>query len=263
MSIWTKLQEIQKAIPTFLNSEKADKKKAGSKDSEYLFTPGWQIVQAIRAEMDNRDIMMPVSVISETHEMVEYPVYKYVDGRVVSFIKKENLSTITVEYTWIDTVTGETAGPYRMIASGANGTDKSTASALSTAERYIFLKFFHIPCKDAGIELDAHDASNIPGFREQPAGATEAQIAKSKVSEPIRQIPPAEIPATPMTRPTYGKEYEDAINTIAMFAVGTQSHTEAVNRVLGALALAGYPAADKMFVETLIQIADERRTKAR
>lgn len=262
MSIWTKLQEIQKAVPTFLNSEKADKKKAGSKDSEYLFTPGWQIIQAIRNEMDQRNIMMPVSVVSEQHEMVEYPVYKYVDGRVVSFIKKENLSTITMEYTWVDTVTGETAGPYRMIASGANGTDKSTASALSTAERYIFLKFFHIPCKDAGIELDSHDSSHIPGFKEQPMGATDAQIAKSKV-EPIRQIPPAETPASPLSRPNYGKEYEDAINAISMFGVGTQSHTEAVNRELAKLALAGYPAGDKMFVDTLIMIADERRTKNR
>lgn len=262
MSIWTKLQEIQKAVPSFLNSEKSDKKKSGSKDSEYLFTPGWQIIQSIRAEMDKRNIMMPVSVISEQHEMVEYPVYKYVDGRVVSFIKKENLSTITMEYTWVDTVSGETAGPYRMIASGANGTDKSTASALSTAERYIFLKFFHIPCKDAGIELDSHDSSHIPGFKEQPVGATEAQIAKSK-AEPIRQIPPAETIATPTTRPNYGKEYEEAINAIAMFAVGTQSHTEAVNRELGKLALYGYPASDKMFIETLIKIADERRTKGK
>ena len=272
MKLWQKLMEIQKAVPTFTNSEKSDKKKSGSKDSEYLFTPGWQIAQAIRNLMDKYNLMMPISVQSEEHQMVEYPVYKIIDGKVVSFIKKENLSVLSVEYTWVDTESGETAGPYMMITSGANGIDKSTASALSTAERYIFLKFFHIPCKDAGIELDSHDSSNIPGLKDQPIGATDSQIAKHRSGSPIRPIPPAEPaipqapaqPGTPMpTAFKYGKEYEDALNAIAMFGRGTQSHTDAVNKELGKLATAGYPVTDKLFIETLVLIAEERRIKKR
>lgn len=255
--------EIQKNVPTFLNSEKSDKKKSGSKDSEYLFTPGWKIVETIRKEMDRLGLMMPVSIVSEEHQMVEYPVYKILGEKVVSFIKKENLSVVTVEYTWVDTATGETAGPFRMITSGANGVDKSTASALSAAERYIFLKFFHIPCRDTGIELDAHDASNIPGLKEQPANATDGQVAGYRNGNPIRTIPPAEppIPDMPKPQPAYGPEYQDAVNAIAMFGKGTQSHTDTVNRELARLAAAGYPANDRRFIETLVQIADERRLK--
>lgn len=272
MKLWQKLMAIQKAVPTFTNSEKSDKKKSGSKDSEYLFTPGWQIAQAIRELMDKHNIMMPISVLSEEHQMVEYPVYKIIDGKVTSFLKKENLSVLTVEYTWVDTESGEMAGPYKMITAGANGIDKSTASALSTAERYIFLKFFHIPCKDAGIELDSHDSSNIPGLKDQPYGATDSQIARHQTESPVRRIPSAEpaIPKTPVqpskpwpATPKYGKEYEDALNAIAMFGKGTQSHTNIVNSELGKLATAGYPVTDKLFVETLVLIAEERRMKNR
>lgn len=257
--------EIQKNIPTFINSEKSDKKKSGTKDSEYLFTPGWKIVQEIRKMMDKHNLMMPVSVVSEEHQMVEYPVYKMINGKVISFIKKENLSVVTVEYTWIDTESGEMAGPYRMITSGSNGIDKSTASALSAAERYIFLKFFHIPCKDNGIELDAHDSQHIPGIKEQPVDATESQIARHRSGCPIRTVPSVEpaISEMPQPRPSYGPEYQDSVNAIAMFARGTQSHTETVNRELAKLASAGYPASDKMFIETLVNIADELRLKNR
>lgn len=264
MKLWEKLMEIQKAITNFTNSEKSDKKKSGSKDSEYLFTPGWQISETIRSLMDKHNLMMPISIVSEEHQMVEYPVYKLVDNNVVSFIKKEILSVVTMEYTWVDTENGESAGPYRMIASGANGIDKSTAAAISTAERYVFLKFFHIPCKDAGSELDAHDSSNIPGLLEQPISATDTQIAKQKNRAPIRHVPSVEIQKAQQPTPlSYGKEYDEALNAIAMFARGTQSHTEIVNRELTKLATYGYPVSDSLFVNTMLQIADERRLKFR
>ena len=262
-NIWKKLLEIQKAIPAFLNTEKAEKKKPNSKESEYLYTPGAVISQAIRGEMDKRGIMMVMSVVEEQHQMIEYPVYKMINNQVVAFNKKENLSVITVEYTWIDTESGETVGPYRMIASGANGTDKSTASALSTAERYIFLKFFHIPCKDHGIEIDAHDSSFIPGLKDQPACANNAQIAAQKNAAPVQQVIPAttvQVSSNPR-RPMYGPEYEESVNAVSMFGKGTPSHTEAVNRELGKLAALGYPANDKSFIDTFVNIADERRLK--
>lgn len=252
--------EIQKNISTFTNSEKSEKKKSGSKDSEYQFTPGWKICESIRAEMDKHGIMMPISVIKEEHQMVEYPVYKMLNGTVVSFIKKELLSTVTVEYSWVDTDTGDVAGPFQMITSGANGIDKSNASALSAAERYIFLKFFHIPTKDKGIELDSHDSSTIPGFREQPMNATDSDIAAQKAQGSVRMIPPVPQPI-PQTQPSYGKEYQDAVNAIAMFARGTKSHTDAVNRQLEVLSMSGYPVSDRNFVDTLVSIAEERRNK--
>jgi hypothetical protein len=266
-NIWQKLLEVQKAVTSFSNTEAAEKKKAGTKTSEYKYTPGWQITGEVRAQMDKLGLMMPVSIIREEHQMVEYPVYKLVNGVVTSFLKKENLSVVTMEYTWIDTETGEKAGPFQMIASGSNGIDKSTASAISAAERYIFLKFFHIATKDND-ELDAHDASSIPGLKEQPETATDSQVAKHKAGmnrtvpaqETQQQMPPQAQPQPPAPQQMqFGKEYEQAVNEIAMFAIGTKSHAEAVNRAVTFLASAGYPAGDKFFVDTLVSIADNRR----
>lgn len=266
-NIWQKLLEVQKAVTSFSNTEAAEKKKAGTKTSEYKYTPGWQITGEVRAQMDKLGLMMPVSIIREEHQMVEYPVYKLVNGVVTSFLKKENLSVVTMEYTWIDTETGEKAGPFQMIASGSNGIDKSTASAISAAERYIFLKFFHIATKDND-ELDAHDASSIPGLKEQPETATDTQVAKHKAGmnrtvpaqETQQQMPPQAQPQPPAPQQMqFGKEYEQAVNEIAMFAIGTKSHAEAVNRAVTFLASAGYPAGDKFFVDTLVSIADNRR----
>lgn len=266
-NIWQKLLEVQKAVTSFSNTEAAEKKKAGTKTSEYKYTPGWQITGEVRAQMDRLGLMMPVSIIREEHQMVEYPVYKLVNGVVTSFLKKENLSVVTMEYTWIDTETGEKAGPFQMIASGSNGIDKSTASAISAAERYIFLKFFHIATKDND-ELDAHDASSIPGLKEQPETATDSQVAKHKAGmnrtvpaqETQQQMPPQAQPQPPAPQQMqFGKEYEQAVNEIAMFAIGTKSHAEAVNRAVTFLASAGYPAGDKFFVDTLVSIADNRR----
>lgn len=266
-NIWQKLLEVQKAVTSFSNTEAAEKKKAGTKTSEYKYTPGWQITGEVRAQMDKLGLMMPVSIIREEHQMVEYPVYKLVNGVVTSFLKKENLSVVTMEYTWIDTETGEKAGPFQMIASGSNGIDKSTASAISAAERYIFLKFFHIATKDND-ELDAHDASSIPGLKEQPETATDSQVAKHKAGmnrtvpaqETQQQMPPQAQPQPPAPQQMqFGKEYEQAVNEIAMFAIGTKSHAEAVNRAVTFLISAGYPAGDKFFVDTLVSIADNRR----
>lgn len=266
-NIWQKLLEVQKAVTSFSNTEAAEKKKAGTKTSEYKYTPGWQITGEVRAQMDKLGLMMPVSIIREEHQMVEYPVYKLVNGVVTSFLKKENLSVVTMEYTWVDTETGEKAGPFQMIASGSNGIDKSTASAISAAERYIFLKFFHIATKDND-ELDAHDASSIPGLKEQPETATDTQVAKHKAGmnrtvpaqETQQQMPPQAQPQPPAPQQMqFGKEYEQAVNEIAMFAIGTKSHAEAVNRAVTFLISAGYPAGDKFFVDTLVSIADNRR----
>ena len=272
-NIWQKLLEIQRELTSFTNSEPAEKTKAGTKDPEYRYVPGWQITDQVRALMDKYGLMMPVNVLKEEHEMVEYPVYKILDGKVTSFVKKENLSVITMQYTWIDCETGETAGPFQMVASGSNGIDKSTASALSTAERYIFLKFFHIPTKDND-ELDAHDSSFIPGLKEQPVTATDSQIARDKTGRkasvpqthqgnkpPVQQKQPQQQPLTQNARPSYGQEYEEAVNSIAMFARDTPSHIETVNRVLRMLQPYGYPVGETGFINTLVAVADERRLK--
>jgi hypothetical protein len=182
-TLWQKLFIIQKSFIEFGNTEDSGEKIKGSRDSAYKYTPGWQITETIREKMDEMGIMMPMNVVSEDHTTVEFPIYKKVNGIITKFLKRDILSTLKVEYSFIDVTTGETIGPFSIVSSGANKIDKSTASAISMAERYIFLKFFHIATHDKSDEPDANDSSFIPGIPEeqQPVDATDDQISKAQI----------------------------------------------------------------------------------
>ncbi len=199
-NIWTKLMQIQRTCPSFSNTEPSEKKKQGSKASSYDYTPGWKIVETVKGLMNNAGLMLLTNIKEEKHEMIDYPVYKIINGQLTTCQKKELLSTLKVEFTWLDTESGEKTEPFMMVASGANGTDKSTASALSFAERYFLLKFFHLTTKDPTEELDAHDSSYIPGLKDQPVDATMEQMANAQpaMAQPMN-IPPQQgyYPAAP------------------------------------------------------------------
>lgn len=188
-TIWQKLFEIQKQIKTFATSEDADKKDSKGR-AEYKYTPGYEICEKIREHMDKAGLMLIPNCTSQESKLIDYLVYKDFHGQAMSFSKKEMFVQVSVEYTWVDTETGEKAGPFVSYGYGANGTDKSGASALSTAERYFLLKFFHITTREQSDELDAHDSSNIPGMSasEQPATLSSARSGQA-VPAPAPYVP--------------------------------------------------------------------------
>ncbi len=204
--IWEKLFQIQKSKKSFVNSEESDKRDSRDR-SVYLYTPGYEISEAVRAEMDKMGLMLIPNISEFKSEPIEYPVYKMINGEPRSFTKKEIFFTVKATFTWIDTETGEQAGPYNMVAAGANGTDKSCASALALAERYFLLKFFHFSTRDADLEPDAHDSSNLPGLSrdQQPSNASPKQACAAPNQAPQRQggYAPAPAPAAPMTAAPY------------------------------------------------------------
>lgn len=175
MSLWQKLMEIQKGTKPFGLSEDSDKIDPKTGRSSYRYTPGWQIVENVKTLMDNLGLMLIPDFRFHQIDVIEYPVYKMIGDSAMSFTKKEMHIAVDAAFTWIDTATGEQAGPFHIAASGANGTDKSTASALALAERYFLLKFFHLTTRDADDEPDAHDSDNVPGIPKNIRGATPAQ----------------------------------------------------------------------------------------
>lgn len=280
-----KLLEVGKTFKTFAVSEESDKKKNGSKDSSYKFTPGWTIVEKIREKLDNAGIKLEPNCVSENHEMISYPVYKIINGVVTTFEKKEMYVTVTVEYNFYDTTTGEVVGPFRQIAAGANGTDKSISSALSLAERYFLLKYFQITTREPDAEPDMHDSENIPGIAkdEQPVsvpekssgGAQKQTTAPISIQQPASNAPvPPQVfqqPATPLPQNSLSKQqpqagtvtseetYSKAIESLAYFNEGTDSHTKTLNYWLTQLRLAGYDTSDPAFVQTLSGTAQAKR----
>lgn len=264
-----KLLTIGKGIRTFAVSEESESKKAGTKDSKYRFTPGYIIVEELREQLDAQNIKLEPNCESESHEMITYPVYKLVNGNIVPFEKKEMYVTLTVNYTFVDTETGETLGPFRQISAGANGTDKSIASALSLAERYFLLKYFQITTHEPEEEPDLHDSETLPGIakNEQPISAPESngkgvqrmnqrQATQNPVSAPQTYMPNG--PATTMQK-TPEQNYNAAVEALMYFNEGTESHNRALNYWLTQLRMSGYDTSDPAFVKNLTMTAQSRR----
>lgn len=283
-----KLFDIQKSVKSFANTEESDKKEPNGKNS-YNYTPGWKITEAVRTEMDKQGLMLIPDVVNEQHDLIDYPVYKVIDGVPRSFTKKEMYVTLTVNYTWVDTTTGDTYGPIRMVSPGANGTDKSGASALSLAERQFFLKFFHIATKDENEEPDAHDSANLTGLpkNQQPNNATASQACAAAQVNPYGQQPLQQPAAyqpqyfAPQT-PVYPQQFpqqaaapqyqpmpqqaprpdlmtrEKAVERLTYFEQGTDSYNRALNDCLTQLAMQGFPTSDPTYVQA---IKDEAKAK--
>lgn len=265
-----KLKDIEKTFKTFATTDDSEKKIAGTQKSAYKYTPGWSIVESIRAEMDKQDIMLEMQVIEERHEMVSYPVYKLIEKAIHTFEKKEMYVTLTCEFTWIDVQTGERIGPIRLVSAGANGIDKSISSAISLAERYFFLKYFHISTREQADEPDAHDSEWIPGI---PAECQPVTLANNDGRQPAMQQPASQPqyqnPCTYMPQPAMPNQttpqvnpeiaYETAVRTLMNFEKGTPSHIDTLNRVLVSLNLSGFNTSEPTFATRLVETAQSRR----
>ena len=261
-----KLFEIQKSMRTFAVSEGSEKKTKGK--PSYQYTPGWEIVEKLRSEMDRLGVMLESSVVSKEHRMIEYPVYKEYGGEIRAFEKKEMYVTVDVSYTWVDVETGETAGPFVMPGDGANGTDKSMASALSLSERYFLLKYFKLTTREKDDDIDAHDSSTIPGGLTLPDARDKGRgpaYAPAPQYAPVTAQAPAQATAAPAPSPAEAPAaatpgiWEQAVNSLACFDAGTQTHNEMLAKWLSALNRCGYDTSVPGFAGLLAEAAQARR----
>lgn len=268
-NIWQKLLEIQKEFKTFAVTE--DSAKVNSKGkSEYKYTPGWQIVEKIREKMDSLGLMLLPQITAQDIRMIEHPVYKILSGSITSFIKKEMFITVNVNYTWKDAETGEETGPFSIVASGANGTDKSCATALSYAEKYFLLKFFHITTRETDDEPDAHDSGDIPGIpaEQQPLpGQPYQPYAAAPAGCPLGTAPaagPASAPAQQAVAPQpqfnpADQNIIEAADKLSHFVFGTPGYQSAMNDVITLLSSKGYSCFAPGFIENLSEMARAKR----
>lgn len=274
-----KLLAIQMAHKSFACTEESAKKIPSKAEAAYKYTPGWQIVESIRAKMDELHVMMEFDIVEERHEMISYNVWKLINGKAVPIKKDELLSTVTAEYRFVDVDSGEESRTYHTITSGANGTDKSCTSAISTAERYALLKFFHITTRDAADEADARDCSQVPGIPD--ALVTDAQLVQALYAQtqqpqaqpaPAVQAAPAPAPApvsyasapaakaAPAQPVNQQQEWQQCVAELAMVNAGTITHTKKLNVLMTRLKMAGFNTADPTVAQNLIAQAQQMRT---
>lgn len=146
--LYQKLWHIQKKI-NGLGKDSV----AGVGNSSYQYVSGSKILDKIKPIMNEVGLILKQEIISIDNVRQDY--------QVKSGPKTEILSKAMMRFTWIDCETGE-KDENLFGANGQNGFDKGLGSALTYAERYFLLKFFHIATDEDDIDaLQKEEASPI------------------------------------------------------------------------------------------------------
>lgn len=134
MNLYQKLVEIQKAVRSL-------KKDASA--SSYQYVSGLKVLDQVRERMDNLGVLLVQQVDEIENTRIDY--------QVKSGCKSELLSKVMMTFVWIDAESGEKL-PVKFGANGMNNWDKGLGSALTYAERYFLLKFFHIATDEDDVD---------------------------------------------------------------------------------------------------------------
>lgn len=157
MSIYKKLLEIQKKV------------KGLSKDSKshnYNYVSGNKLLGFIKPIMDEQGLILKQEVLSIENVRQDYET-KYSN-------KSEILSRVMMRFTWVDCETGE-KDENLFGANGQNDWEKGLGSAITYAERYFLLKYFHIA-------TDEDDIDN-PSRKEKEVKKPTEKTTKQKLTE--------------------------------------------------------------------------------
>ena len=144
MNLYQKLIEIQKGVRGLAPNAKA---------ATYNYVAGSKVLDFIRPKMDELGLLLVQQVDSIDNERIDY--------QVKSGPKSEILSKVMMTFTWIDSESGETL-PVKFGANGQNSWDKGLGSALTYAERYFLLKFFHIATDEDDVDALKRDENPQP-----------------------------------------------------------------------------------------------------
>lgn len=150
MNLCQKLVEIQKTV------------RGLGKDSNaqsYQYVSGSKVLEYIRPKMDELGVLLVQEIDEIDNQRIDY--------FVKSGQKSELLSKVTMTFTWIDAESGEKL-PVKFGANGMNNWDKGLGSALTYAERYFLLKFFHIATDEDDVDALPPRGNEEPVQVKQP-----------------------------------------------------------------------------------------------
>ena len=170
MSIYKKLLQIQ----TKINGLGKDKKTYN-----YEYVTGSKLLGEIKPLMNELGLILKQEVISIDNDRQDYQL---VDKNGTVRYKSEILSKVMMRFTWIDTETGD-KDENMFGANGQNDWEKGLGSALTYAERYFLLKYFHIATDEDDIDNDQRKTSVgvVPE-------TTEQKLNKATTQEELRNI---------------------------------------------------------------------------
>lgn len=166
MNLFQKLLEIQKTV-VGLGKD--------SKSFGYQYVSGSKVLEYIKPMMNDLGIILKQEVLDIENTRQDYTTK--------NGLKSEILTKASMKFTWVDCETGEKDENY-FAANGQNDWEKGLGSALTYAERYFLLKYFHISTD----EDDIDNPNRKPEFVSKPTAnvsrSTKATISDlSKVKE--------------------------------------------------------------------------------
>lgn len=133
-NIYQKLLEIQQKINGLGKDKSAN---------NYRYVTGDKVLGEIKPLMNDLGLILKQEVLSIENQRQDY--------QTRNGSKSEILSKVMMRFTWIDCETGE-KDENLFGANGQNDWEKGLGSALTYAERYFLLKFFHIATDEDDID---------------------------------------------------------------------------------------------------------------
>ncbi len=147
LNIYQKLLTIQEKI------------KGLGKDKQamtYKYTTGDKVLEHLRPLWTEQGLLLKQEVLSIENTRQDYTV-----GGNNPRPKSEILSKVMMKFTWVDCATGD-KDENLFGANGQNDWDKGVGSALTYAERYFLLKYFHIATDEDDIDNPDRKPADAP-----------------------------------------------------------------------------------------------------
>ena len=165
MNIYQKLLHIQ----TKINGLGKDKTTY-----QYKYVTGDKVLGEIKPLMNSLGLILKQEVISIENSRQDYSTAK---GS-----KSEILSKVMMQFTWIDCATGD-KDVNSFGANGQNDWEKGLGSALTYAERYFLLKYFHIATDEDDIDNDQRKTTAPINLNEQVESAKAKIITATSLAD--------------------------------------------------------------------------------
>lgn len=166
-NIYQKLLEIQKAVNGLGN----DAKSFG-----YKYTSGSKVLSHIKPMMNELGLILKQEVLSIDNVRQDYQTGDPKKNNVKD--KSEILSKVMMRFTWIDTETGD-KDENLFGANGQNDWEKGLGSALTYAERYFLMKYFHINTDEDDIDNPNRKESEKKEVRKPSQSSPQSKSKKS------------------------------------------------------------------------------------
>lgn len=197
MSLYQKLHKIQCSVRGLGKDS-----TGGAGASSYGYVSGSKVLDVVRPKMDELGVLLIPQVDSIESERIDYAVK--------SGAKSEMLTKVMVTFIWVDVESGERL-PVPFGANGMNGWDKGLGSALTYAERYFLLKFFHIATDEDDLDkLPPKEGAPIPPAAPvPPAAPAKREMSDMQLEKTVRRINAGELDLLDKCRASFElKDYQ-------------------------------------------------------